>query len=63
MFTAIVLVCSQTYCFAIGGPAFRTQEECIADFMEKGAPSVQTRYVGYRIVGVECYEWKKKVES
>ena len=36
MFTAFVLLCAQNYCFAVGGPSFQTENECIADFMQNG---------------------------
>ena len=58
MFTAIVLICGQEFCFATGGPAFETREQCVADFIQFGANTLKSRYPGYVIAGVECHEWK-----
>jgi hypothetical protein len=63
MFTAFVLLCAQNYCFAVGGPAFASENECIADFMQNGVISMQVRYPTYTVMQVKCYEWEKKVES
>jgi hypothetical protein len=63
MFTAFVLLCTQANCFAIGGPAFATEEQCVADFMQNGVISLQVRYPTHTIVQVKCYEWEKKVQS
>ena len=63
MFTAFVLLCAQSHCFAIGGPAWPTYEQCVADFMQSGQISIQVRYPNYTVLQVECYEWKEKVES
>ena len=48
---------------AVGGPAFKTQEQCAADFMMNGVPSLQRNYPGYEIVEVECHKWEEKVKS
>jgi len=63
MFTAFVLLCAQANCFAIGGPAFATEEQCVADFMQNGVISLQVRYPTHTILQVKCYEWEKKVQS
>lgn len=63
MFTAVVLMCAQTSCMAVGGPAFKTQEQCAADFMLNGVPALQRNYPGYEIVEVECRKWEEKVKS
>jgi len=63
MFTAFVLLCAQNYCFAVGGPSFQSENECIADFMQNGVTSLQTRYPTYNIMQVKCFEWEKKVQS
>ena len=63
MFTAFVLLCAQNYCFAVGGPSFASENECIADFMQNGVISMQVRYPAHTIMQVKCYEWEKKVES
>lgn len=63
MFTAFVLLCTQNYCFAVGGPSFQTENECITDFMQNGVMSLQMRYPTYNIKQVKCYEWEKKVQS
>lgn len=63
MFTAFVLLCAQNYCFAVGGPAYASENECIADFMQNGVPSLQMKYPTYTIKQVKCYEWEKKVQS
>ena len=63
MFTAFVLLCAQNYCFAVGGPAYVDENECIADFMQNGVPSLQMKYPTYTIKQVKCYEWEKQVKS
>jgi len=63
MFTAFVLLCAQNYCFAVGGPAYVSENECIADFMQNGVPSLQVKYPTYTIKQVKCYEWEKQVKS
>ena len=63
MFTAFVLLCAQNYCFAVGGPAYADEKECIADFMQNGVPSLQVKYPTYTIMQVKCYEWEKQVKS
>jgi hypothetical protein len=63
MFTAFVLLCAQNYCFAVGGPAYADENECIADFMQNGVPSLQIKYPTYTITQVKCYEWEKQVKS
>ena len=64
MFTAVVLICMQSNCFAIGGPGFQTEEQCVADLMNKGFPAIQMKYRGYAIVSAQCLEWEeRKVES
>jgi hypothetical protein len=63
MFTAFVLLCAQNYCFAVGGPSFQTESECIADFMQNGVIAMQARYPKYTITQVKCYEWEEKVQS
>jgi hypothetical protein len=63
MFTAFVLLCAQNGCFAIGGPAFDTEDKCIADFMQNGVISLQVRYPTYTIAQVRCHEWEKQVKS
>ena len=60
MFTAFVLLCAQNYCFAVGGPAYVSENECIADFMQNGVPSLQMKYPTYTITQVKCYEWEKQ---
>lgn len=63
MFTAVVLLCAQANCFAIGGPAFKTEMECVADFMQNGVPALQYKYPMHAIIEVQCYEWEEKVKS
>jgi hypothetical protein len=63
MFTAVVLLCAQANCFAIGGPAFKTEDECAADFMMNGVPALQYKYPAHEIIEVKCYRWEEKVKS
>ena len=56
MFTAVVLLCAQANCFAIGGPAFKTEDECAADFMMNGVPALQYKYPAHEIIEVK---WRK----
>lgn len=60
MFTAIVLVCMQSNCFAIGGPGFPTKEQCVADLLNNGFPAIQVRYQGYEVVSAQCLEWEER---
>ncbi len=48
---------------AVGGPAYVSENECIADFMQNGVPSLQMKYPAYTIMQVKCYEWEKKIKS
>ena len=61
MFTAFVLLCAQDICFAVGGPSFSTENECIADFMQNGVIALQLKYPTHTIQQVKCYEWEKRI--
>ena len=63
MFTAFVLMCSQNSCFAVGGPLWASEMECVADFMQNGVISLQMKYPTYTIKQVKCYEWEEKTPS
>jgi hypothetical protein len=64
MWTAIVLICTQNFCFAVGGPGHVSEQDCYADLMNNGLPSLQSKYVGSVIVNLQCYNWgERKQES
>jgi len=53
----------QNYCFAIGGPAHSSEEQCIADLMQNGMPTMRRNYPMASVISVKCYAWEKEVES
>jgi hypothetical protein len=64
MWTAFVLVCTQNFCFAVGGPGHASEQDCYADLMNNGLPSLQRKYVSSVIVNLQCYNWgERKQES
>lgn len=60
MWTVIVLMCNSLVpsdCLATGGPAFRSEAKCIANFEAEGAAYIQTTYPKAKVLGARCIKW------
>jgi len=59
MFTAILLVCNMggTDCFAVGGPVFNTEEECVSSIQITGISYVLENYPEHLPVDYDCVYW------
>jgi len=66
IWTALVLVCSTinpSECLAAGGPAFKTQQECMDDFTNNGIMFLLRTYPDSTIRGARCVEWGPEVSA
>lgn len=59
IWTAILLVCSQSACIAIGGPAVTSEKDCWAS-VDGGINTVFSLYgPDVSIIDVTCVQWGK----
>lgn len=56
IWTAIMLVCSEFACFAVGGPAVVTEQSCWGT-VDSGVDMVLELYPDARIVDATCLSW------
>lgn len=59
MFTAVILVCVEQACFAVGGPVTASVEACRADVRQYGARYVRSILPEAVILDWQCIPWGK----
>lgn len=57
MFTPIILACTINGCIAVGGPSFKTEEQCQMSIMQRGIPYVLQNYSNHEVVDFKCVDW------
>lgn len=57
MWIPIILVCVNNLCSGIGGPVYKTLQECDNAVRMIGAPYIRAKYPQYEILDMQCFTW------